>query len=76
MHGESLDCRRGQIRVWHGYRWAEPSLAVACVTQGALQIDFGSSPFAECQGPVRVKEGGDSEWGGQNLAGVGQERGF
>lgn len=57
--------QRGQLRVWHGYSWAEPSLAAACVTQGTLQVDFGSSPFAGCQGPVGVK-GGGSEWGGQN----------
>lgn len=49
--------QRGQLRVWHGYSWAEPSLAAACVTQGTLQIDFGFSHFAGCQGLVGVKEG-------------------
>lgn len=52
---ESLDHRRGQLRAWCGYSWAEPSLATACVTQGTLQIDFGSFAFVGCQGPVGVK---------------------
>lgn len=76
MHWESLDCRRGQLRAWHGYSWAEPDLAAACVTQGTLQIDFGSSPSGGCQGPVRVlkKKAVDGEG---RILGVGQEeRGF
>lgn len=79
MRWESLDCRRGQLRAWHGYSWAEPNLAAACVTQGMLQIDFGSSPFTGCQGPVRVKKKKKKRAvdGEGRILGVGQEeRGF
>ncbi|XP_026966504.1 fibronectin type III domain-containing protein 5 [Sagmatias obliquidens] len=49
--GVSLGTTNG---AWHGCSWTEPSLAAARVTQGTLQIDFGSSPFAGCQEPVGV----------------------
>ncbi|XP_021571183.1 fibronectin type III domain-containing protein 5 isoform X2 [Carlito syrichta] len=52
VHWSSLDCRRGQIRAWHGCSWAELDLATGCVTQKTLQVDFGSPPFARCQGPA------------------------
>ncbi|XP_012409682.1 fibronectin type III domain-containing protein 5 [Trichechus manatus latirostris] len=59
VHWSSLDCRRGQLRAWHCCSRTEPSLASACVTQGTMQIDFGSFPFAGCQRWLKKKK--DSE---------------
>ena len=47
----------GSAEGWTGCSPAEPSLAsAACVTPGTLQIDFGPSPLAGCQGPVWLTE--------------------
>lgn len=30
--------QKGQLRAWHGYSWAEPSLATACVHRGHCKL--------------------------------------